>query len=224
FSGRTVALPDLHTIGACTGRMVAMVTPNETDSKDKPVRPPFNWARVLRHEIVHIFNLEQTDFLVPHWLTEGLAVSNEGFPRPPIWNQLLRERVPAGELFNLDNIDMGFIRFRSPLDWYMAYCQSQLYVEYIKERFGPQAIGQFLAVYREGIDTGSVIQKVCKLDKATFEKGYRDHLDKVVKTIQGRPREKTLGVKELEAAYKENPENPDIAARLAEALMQRDKA
>ena len=28
FSGRIVALPDLHTIGACTGRMVAMVSPH----------------------------------------------------------------------------------------------------------------------------------------------------------------------------------------------------
>ena len=28
FSGRVVALPDLHTIGACTGRMFAMVSPN----------------------------------------------------------------------------------------------------------------------------------------------------------------------------------------------------
>src|SRR5262249_9064938 len=27
FSGRTVALPDLHTIGACTGRVVTMVSP-----------------------------------------------------------------------------------------------------------------------------------------------------------------------------------------------------
>jgi len=44
FSGRVVALPDLHTIGACTGRMVALVSPHSKD-----VRKPFNWARVLRH-------------------------------------------------------------------------------------------------------------------------------------------------------------------------------
>jgi len=44
---------------------------------------------------VHIFNLEQTNFLLPHWYTEGLAVVNEGYPRPQIWNQLLVERVPT---------------------------------------------------------------------------------------------------------------------------------
>ena len=77
FSGRVVSLPDLHTIGACTGRMVAMVSP-----RGKGIAKPFNWSRVLRHELVHIFNLEQTHFQVPHWYTEGLAVMNEGFPRP----------------------------------------------------------------------------------------------------------------------------------------------
>ena len=45
FSGRIVALPDLHTIGACTGRMFAMVSP-----KGKGIRRPFNWGRVIRHD------------------------------------------------------------------------------------------------------------------------------------------------------------------------------
>ena len=30
FSGRVVAVPDLHTIGACTGPLVAMVSPRDT--------------------------------------------------------------------------------------------------------------------------------------------------------------------------------------------------
>src|SRR5262249_61170499 len=68
FSGRVVALPDLHTIGACTGKMVAMASPHA-----KGIRKPFNGPRVIRHELVHIFNLEQTRYQVPHWLTEGLA-------------------------------------------------------------------------------------------------------------------------------------------------------
>ena len=90
FSGRIVALPDLHTIGACTGKMFAMASPNGRD-----IGKPFNWGRVLRHEMVHIFNLEQTHFLVPHWLTEGLAVNNEGFPGRRRWNELAA-RTGAG--------------------------------------------------------------------------------------------------------------------------------
>ncbi|HMF14594.1 MAG TPA: tetratricopeptide repeat protein, partial [Gemmataceae bacterium] len=179
FSGRVIALPDLHTIGACTGRMMAMVSPN-----GKGIAKPFNWGRVLRHEMVHIFNLDQTHFLVPHWLTEGLAVVNEGYTRPQPWNQLLLERVPKGdkELYNLDTIDMGFIRpKRMPDDWHMAYCQAQLYVEYAKSKYGPQVIGDLLAAYADGLDTAAVVSKACKVDKGTFEKGYRTYLEETIK-------------------------------------------
>jgi len=219
FSGRVVALPDLHTIGACTGRMFAMVSPN-----GKGVAKPFNWGRVLRHELTHIFNLEQSQFQVTHWFTEGLAVIDEGYPRPQQWNELLLDRVPKGQLMNLDNIDLGFIRPRSPLDWHMAYCQSQLYVEYMKSKYGTQTVGQMLDAYRDGLDTEQALSKVCSVDKAGFEKGYRAYLDDVVRSIGGRPAEKPLGYKELQAAHDKDPENNDLAARLAEQLLRRDKA
>jgi len=216
FSGRTIALPDLHTIGACTGRMIAMASTHA-----KGIRKPFNWSRVIRHELVHIFNLEQTKYQAPHWLTEGLAVINEGFPRPQQWNQLLVERVPAGELMTLDNIDLGFIRPRSPLDWHMAYCQSQLYVEYMKEKYGPRTVGDLLNAYRDGLDTSAAIERVSKVDKATFEKGYRAHLETVVKTIKGKPAEKALTFQELKLAYQKDPGNNDVTAQLAEQNLRR---
>jgi cellulose synthase operon protein C len=222
FSGRVVALPDLHTIGACTGRMFAMVSPNGTRGGRPMVA--FNWARVLRHEMVHIFNLEQTHFLVPHWLTEGLAVTNEGFPRPQPWNALLLKRVPAGELMNLDNIDLGFMRPRTPEDWSMAYCQSQLYVEYLKLKFGERVVGELLAAYADGLGTAAVIDKVCKVDKETFEKGYRAYLDDVIKDIKTRPPEKSMSFTQLRDAVKKEPENVNLKARLAEAYYNRDKA
>jgi tetratricopeptide (TPR) repeat protein len=222
FSGRVVALPDLHTIGASTGRMFAMVSPNGTRGGKHMV--PFNWARVLRHEMVHIFNLEQTHFLVPHWYTEGLAVINEGFPRPQPWNALLIRRVPTGELMNLDNVDLGFMRPRSPEDWHMAYCQSQLYVEYLKLKFGDKVVGELLAAYRDGLDTAAALDKVCKVDKAAFEKGYRAYLDEVVRGIKSRLPEKAMSFTQLREAQRKNPEDADLKARLAEMYYSRDKA
>ncbi len=103
FSARMVGLPHIHTIGACAGKMVAMQSPTEKGQE-------FNWARVLKHEFVHVINLQQTHFNIPHWYTEALAVLNEGYPRPQSWNDLLVERVPAGKIFNLDDINLGFIR------------------------------------------------------------------------------------------------------------------
>jgi tetratricopeptide (TPR) repeat protein len=229
FSGRVVALPDLHTIGACTGRMFAMVAPKgwhraQDVGQEGGRMKVFNWSRVIRHEMVHIFNLEQTHFQVPHWLTEGLAVTNEGFPRPQPWNELLLKRVPAGELMDLDNIDLGFIRPRNfPEDWHMAYCQSQLYVDYLKKQYGKEVVGELLKAYGEGLSTDQVIQKVCKVDKAAFEKGYREYLAEVVKSIKALPVERAMSFTELKEANKKEPDNPDIAARLAERMLQRDK-
>jgi tetratricopeptide (TPR) repeat protein len=219
FSGRTTALPDLHTIGACTGKMVAMTSPN-----GRGIGKPFNWGRVLRHEIVHIFNLEQTHYLVPHWLTEGLAVGNEGFARPPVWNQLLLERVPEGKLLNLDTIELGFIRPRGPDEWNLAYCQSQLYVEYLKSKYGPAVVGELLAAYRDGLGTAEVIRRVCKTDKETLEKDYRAFLDEAIKPLQhGKPAEKKRTLEELKAAY-EKENDLEAAAELALRYLQRDRA
>src|SRR5262249_48908314 len=165
FSGRTVALPDLHTIGACTGRVITLVSPNEKNSSGRPARKPFNWARVLRHEVVHIFNLAQTDFLVPHWFTEGLAVSFEGFPRRPDWTRLLAERAAADKLLTLDTIDLAFVRPRDALEWTLAYCQAQLYVEYIEATYKPEAIGKLLAAFAKGRSVESALKEVCKVEK-----------------------------------------------------------
>ena len=75
FSGRTIGLPFVPTVGACTGKVVALASPRTT-------RRPFNWARVLKHEVVHVITLQQTEFNIPHWYTEALAVESEGFPGP----------------------------------------------------------------------------------------------------------------------------------------------
>jgi Flp pilus assembly protein TadD len=219
FSGRVIGVPDLHTIGACTGRMVALASP-----KAKGIRKPFNWGRVIRHELVHIFNLEQTNFQVPHWLTEGLAVRNEGFPRPPSWGQLLSERVAKDDLLDLSTINLGFMRPRSPAEWTLAYCQSQLYVEYATKAHGEKAVAGLLAAYRDGLDTAAAIRKVCGVEPAAFEAGYKAHLKEVVGAIRGKPPEKPLTLAQLQAAYEKNPDDMDLTARLAEQYWRRRRA
>ena len=220
FSGRTVALPDLHTIGACTGRVVTMVSP-----RGKGVPKLFNWGRVIRHELVHIFNLAQTDFQVPHWLTEGLAVRNEGTGRPPSWNVILRDRFNKNDLLTLDTIQLGFVRPRSQDEWTLAYCQSLLYVEYMIDKFGLGSIGKMLDAYREGLSNAASIEKVCKVDKPAFEKGYKDYVAAIVKAIPGTARktDKPMTLTELEKALETNPNDVDLAARLAQEYQQRKK-
>jgi tetratricopeptide (TPR) repeat protein len=222
FSGRTVGLPDLHTIGACTGKVVTIASP-----KGKGIIRPFNWGRVIRHELIHIFNLAQTDFLVPHWLTEGLAVRNEGGNRPPLWSSVLRDRFEKNELLNLDNILLAFVRPKDQLEWSLAYCQSHLYVEYMIKTYGISSIGPMLNAFRDGLDTSAALSKVCKVDKDAFEKGYRGYVAEVVKAIPSagkREPEKPMTLAELEAAHEKDPDDIEVTARLADQYSRRKKA
>lgn len=218
FSGRVVALPDLHTIGACTGRMVAMVSPRD---KSKVINKPFNWNRVLRHELVHVFNLDQTKFAIPHWFTEGLAVSLEGTGTPPRWNEILTDKVTNNDLLNLDNILLGFVRPRSPDQWQQAYLQSLLYVEYLTQTHGDKSIGKLLAAFADGLDTDAALARVIKTTKADFEKGYRKFLEERVEKLALKTGKKRLTLKELKAAHEANPEDADVAAQLADQHLSR---
>jgi tetratricopeptide (TPR) repeat protein len=220
FSGRVVSLPDLHTVGACSGRVVAMASPRAAG-----VPKLFNWGRVIRHELTHVFNLDQTDYHVPHWLTEGLAVRNEGGERPVAWTAILRERVRSGELLDLDTITLAFVRPRGPDEWTLAYCQSHLYVEYITKNHGEAAIGKLLDSYRDGVDTAAVLKAVCGVEKVDFERGYRGYVEQVAKAGGGAARrpEKPMTLAELEAAHQKDPADPDVMARLANEYARRNK-
>jgi tetratricopeptide (TPR) repeat protein len=214
FSARTVGLPWIGTVGACTGKVVAMASP-------RGVERPFNWARVLKHEVSHVITLQQTNFQIPHWYTEALAVQTEGYPRPQVWNQLLIERVPAGDLFNLDNINLAFARPKSALDWQMAYCQSELYAEYVQSRFGGDSTARLLDAYREGLSTTEAVEKTFGVTKSDFESGYLEHLKKVASGLRSGPAEPPMTFAELERAVAANPNDPDLAARLAGEYIKR---
>ena len=216
FSARMVGLPWIQTIGASTGVIVALASPTATDQ-------PFNWARVLKHELVHVFTLQQTKFNIPHWFTEALAVRSEGYPRPAQWNQLLRERVPARDLRDLDTLNDGFQRPESPLDWQFAYCQSRLYAQFMVERYGADSLPRLLDAYQNNMTTDQAIPVVFNTDKATFEKQYLEFLDALVAQMPEGTVEKSESLADLERNYRKNTEDPASAAAYAYALLQRRK-
>jgi Flp pilus assembly protein TadD len=199
--------------------MVAMVSP-----KGQGIRKEFNWGRVIRHELVHIFNLEQTNFQVPHWLTEGLAVGNERFARSPEWVQLLAERVGADDLLNLNTIELGFVRPRSPAEWTLAYCQAQLYVEYLTQAHGDKVVADLLAAYRDGLDTSAALRRACGASVPDIEAKYKAYLKDVVAKSRGKPAEKLLTLAQLQESVERAPADLDLAARLAEQYWKRRRA
>jgi tetratricopeptide (TPR) repeat protein len=214
FSARMVGLPHIHTIGACAGKMVAMQSPVGDEQK-------FNWARVLKHEFIHVLNLQQTNFNIPHWYTEALAVLNEGYPRPQLWNDLLVQRVAHDKLFNLDTINLGFIRAHSGEEWNLAYCQAELYAEYMLDRFGPDALAKMLAAYADNLTTREALRRAFGVEQEDFEKGYKEHVTKLVSGLaaSGSAPDKTLP--ELTHALATDPKNPQLLAEMALAKLNR---
>jgi len=215
FSARMVGLPSIGTVGACAGKMVAIVSPEELPTK-------FSWARVLRHEFVHVVNLQQSDFRIPHWLTEGLAVHFEQQRRPDEWNKLLVKRSDAGKLFTLDDITYGFIRPANRDDWTLAYCQSQLYVDYTIERFGKEGPQKLLAAIANRQSVAEAIPSAFKIDKDDFEKGYSAFVRKIVDEQREPIAKHSLPLAKLQQNAAENAAD---AAALARAYLERnDKA
>ena len=172
FSARMVGLPWLQTVGASTGLMIALASPTSG--------PRYNWARVVRHEFTHVITLQQTDFRIPHWYTEALAVRSEGFGRPERWDDLLRERVPNDTLRSLDELNAAFIRPESSDDWQFAYCQSLLYAELLDEQFGKDVHRKLLEGYTAGLTTDEAIRQATGVSPQQFDAQYRERLREIV--------------------------------------------
>ena len=217
FSARMTGLPYVGTIAASTGRIVAMVSPGEPSLKTR-----FNWARVLKHELVHVVTLQQTDFNIPRWFTEGLAVWAEDEPRPQSWTELLVRRVGEHDLFDLESINFAFTRPDSSDDWTLAYCQAELYVEFMLRDHGAEVLVEMLAAYAQNPSTPEALDRVLGLSAEEFQQGYVAYLEEVVAGLTGfEAARENRSVAELSMAHRKRPHDPDVTARLAVAYLRR---
>jgi len=216
FSTRMTGLPHLGPVAASTGWIVAMASPNEAGLSRR-----YNWSRVLKHELAHVFTLQQTRFNIPHWYTEGLAVYSEGGPRPQRWNQLLLKRVPEGKLFDLQTLNFAFSRPQSSSEWQLAYCQAELYVEYMLSRWSSGRQRKFLSAYGEGAPTAEAIRRAFDVSQEEFERGYVEYLKELVAGISTLPGPAQTDFAKLLEAHREQPDDADVAAQLAYAYLLR---
>jgi tetratricopeptide (TPR) repeat protein len=179
---------------------------------------------VLRHEFTHIVTLQQTNFNIPHWFTEGLAVWCEGYPRPAAWNPLLLDYVARGKLAKLDALNQGFMG--GGHERQMAYCQSELYVEYMLARGGAESLRKMLAAYAEGLATPQAVRRVFGISIEEFERGYAGHVGKVVTDLKAAKKAGLAALPEREDLERRAAaDSEDVAARkrlAALALERRD--
>jgi tetratricopeptide (TPR) repeat protein len=169
FAVRVTGMPDIWTIAACTGDVIAMTPPRPGP---KRAYGPYNWLNVMGHEYAHVVNLSQTTNRVPHWFTEGCAVNMETTGR--LWSQyqLLAECYNNDLLFEYDEINWGFIRPTEPYHRSLAYAQSAWIKEYIETTFGWDKAIAMLDLYNRGVGEHETIRRVFGTDVESFMAGF----------------------------------------------------
>lgn len=211
FSTRMIGLPWIQTVGASTGKIVAMASPTETEKK-------FNWKRVIRHEFVHVLTLQKTNFNIPHWFTEAISVTEENIEMPEDWKQLLLKRHQQDKLFDLSTVNDGFQKPKTPDDWTLAYCQSYLYAQYMQQRFGESSLRTLLDAFIQTGDVATAIQNAFSVPLNDFESGYREYLEAEIQTFAGSFPPEKMSVREAASLLESPPEDATQLAEMALAL------
>lgn len=169
FGVRITGIPEIWTIAACTGDVIAM-TPPKTGARQ---RGAYDWARVIQHEFTHTVTLDMTHNRLAHWFTEACAVAMEPGGRDYNTCQLLAHSLINDKLFDLQAINWAFIRPKEPSDRSLAYAQANWMYDYITATFGHDAILKILDQFAKTNDSQVVIQTVTGQDENTFMQGFK---------------------------------------------------
>ena len=211
FSVRVGGEPYIDTVAACTGSVIAMVTPRDGGE----ALGPFDWAQVIRHEFTHTITLGATGNRIPHWMTEGLAVREEQAPVRQEWLDLLSTAFNDDGLFPLDGLTWGFVRPRKPTDRSLAYAQSWFVCQYVVERWGEEKLQAMLPEFAAGGREAAVWRDVLGIELPQFDRDFHEWMRGQVASWGRLPEQKEAYVtaaKEGEAALKSRDYPAAVAA------------
>lgn len=174
FSVRTFGLVGLGALGVSFGSTLVMDSPTAREPGD------FNWASTLWHEIAHAFHLAISDHEVPRWFSEGLAVREQRVARPH-WG--FRAGVPWLQAWSSDRMpplsrmNEAFVRPAFPAQVAFGYFQASLAFDWIEERWGFQAVRDFLEGYGRGATTNQLTRVILGLDDDELDAEFKSYVD-----------------------------------------------
>ncbi len=131
----------------------------------------------LSHELTHLVVGELTfncmGVELPTWLNEGLAENNQGKPDQEEVDAVILE-IESGTLPGLIEIANGFSADgdRARLE----YTQSDLVVEYLLQKDGPEKMSDLLSAFQSGLLTDEALQKVYGLGTLELDSAWRQSL------------------------------------------------
>ncbi len=237
FSVRIAGVPGIENFGVSFGRMLATIAPRRGTKQGN-----FNWARVLKHEFVHTVNLLQTNHRTPRWLTEGLAVWQEGVPfRFKDVPQELYERTMNDDLFTVRGLANAFVRPTRPNDGEQAYTQGSYLARYMDATFGTDSIVKLLNAYATSKSDEDAFLAATGKPLEEVEKGWHAWMkvqlkpwgydEESTEKVEALIKEGEMAVKartweqaraSFDNAYALQPHNLTVNQRLALVYLQKD--
>jgi thioredoxin-like negative regulator of GroEL len=183
FAVRTMGMPGLGALGVTFGYVVAMDSPSG--------RPPgtFHWASTMWHELSHVYVLNMTNFHVPRWFTEGLAVHEETAASPE-WGDRLDPHVIMAikdkKLRPVAELDRGFVHPTYPAQVVVSYFEAGRICDFINREWGWAKLLAMIHDFAEGAATPDVIEKELGVKPEAFDKSFLADLDaSTKKTVDG---------------------------------------
>ena len=217
FAARIHGLPGIGLNGVCFGKVILADSPG--------VRPnSFNWRDVLVHEFSHVVTLTATDYKIPRWLTEGLAVYDEDRQRNFDQDRMLVTAWKTGELIPLAELNRGFTRPKSHFQIMLAYMQGELAVEFLLDVFGLEKVIEMLKRFRSGDKLETISKNVLGRSLDELSKSFLEHATAIAEKLPLLPRYMPQHLKALEEAVKKNPQDPRKMEQYALALLQNGHA
>jgi tetratricopeptide (TPR) repeat protein len=183
FAVRTMGMPGLGALGVTFGYVVAMDSPSG--------RPPgtFHWASTMWHELSHVYVLNMTNFRVPRWFTEGLAVHEETAASPE-WGDRLDPHVIMAikdkKLLPVAEMDRGFVRPTYPTQVVVSYFEAGRMCDFIDREWGWPKLLAMIHDFAGGASTPEVIEKELGVKPEEFDKRFMAALTaETKKTVDG---------------------------------------
>lgn len=173
FAVRSLGLPGLGALGVCFGQVIAMDSPSARTTGE------FNWGSTLWHEFTHVITLEITNHRIPRWFSEGLSVYEERRARPgwgDNWSLENLKAIKDGRFVKIADLDAAFIRPKTPDGVPIAYFQASQFCEFVDEKYGFDSILKMLALYKDGVKTTDVLQRVLKLSPEDFDRAFSEYI------------------------------------------------
>jgi cellulose synthase operon protein C len=215
FAVRTMGMPGLGALGVTFGYVVAMDSPSG--------RPPgsFHWASTMWHELSHVYVLNMTNFRVPRWFTEGLAVHEETAVSPEWGDRLDPHAIMAikdKKLLPVAELDRGFVRPTYAAQVVVSYFEAGRICDYINREWGWPKLLAMIHDFAGGASTPEAIEKELGITPEEFDKRFLAALNaETKKTVDGFD-EWSKELKKVAAEYKAH----DYDAMIRDASAIRD--